>query len=50
LNLDSGSEYYQQPNIQTLDPGTFVQAINTEYSVTAPLGLATGLANYEVKY
>jgi hypothetical protein len=47
--LDQGSQYYQQPAILTLDPVAFVQAINTDYSVSAPLALPTNLTNYQVK-
>jgi hypothetical protein len=50
FNLDAGSQYYQQPSNQTLDPAAFVQAINTEFSVSAPLALPTNLTNYQVKY
>jgi len=46
--LDQGSQYYQQPVIQTLDPIAFVQAIDTDYSVSAPLSLPTNLTNYQV--
>jgi hypothetical protein len=48
--LDQGSQYYQQPTIQTLDPNAFVQAINTEYSVSTPFSLPTNLTKYQVKY
>ncbi|CAF0747499.1 unnamed protein product [Rotaria sp. Silwood1] len=44
----SGSQYYQQPNVQTLDPGSFVRTINRENSVSAPSGLSTNLTFYEV--
>ncbi|CAF0912527.1 unnamed protein product [Rotaria sordida] len=44
----SGSQYYQQPNIQTLDPGSFVRTINRENSISAPSGLPTNLTNYQV--
>ncbi|CAF4605640.1 unnamed protein product [Rotaria sp. Silwood1] len=43
----SGSQYYQQPNVQTLDPGSFVRTINRENSVSAPSGLSTNLTFYE---
>ncbi|CAF3594574.1 unnamed protein product [Rotaria sordida] len=43
----SGSQYYQQPNIQTLDPGSFVRTINRENSISAPSGLPTNLTNYQ---
>jgi hypothetical protein len=48
--LDQGSQYYQIPNIQTLNPDAFVQAINTEYSVSASYSTPTNLTNYQVKY
>lgn len=50
LNLDTGSQYYQQPNIKTLDPVAFVQAIDLEDNVTPPLALPTNLTTYSVKY
>ncbi|CAF4200274.1 unnamed protein product [Rotaria sp. Silwood2] len=44
----SGGQYYQQPKVQTLDPGSFVRTINKENSVTAPSGLPTNLTYYEL--
>ncbi len=48
--LDQGSQYYQQPTIQTVDPSAFVQAINAEYSVSAPYSVPTNQTNYQVNY
>ncbi|UJR32986.1 hypothetical protein I4U23_020448 [Adineta vaga] len=44
----SGSQYYQQPNIETLNAADFVRTFNAENSVTVPLGIPTGLTNYQV--
>ena len=49
LCVDFGSQYYQQPQNQPLDPDVFEQTINTNYDVSAPAGLPTNLEFYQVK-
>jgi hypothetical protein len=50
LNLDSGSQYYQQPANQALNPTNFVQALNAQDNVSPPIALPTNLTTYQVKY
>ena len=45
--LDTGSQYYQQPTVQTLDPSIFLQSINAEYNVSPTI--SNNLNNYQVK-
>ncbi|CAF4311841.1 unnamed protein product, partial [Adineta steineri] len=44
----TGSQYYQQPNIQTLDANAFVQAINKANGVTTPADPSTDTSSYQV--
>ncbi|CAF0833717.1 unnamed protein product [Adineta ricciae] len=44
----SGSQYYQQPNIQTLNAADFIRTLDTQYSVTAQPTISTSLTNYQV--
>ncbi|CAF3921682.1 unnamed protein product [Rotaria magnacalcarata] len=43
-----GSQYYQQPNIKSLDPGLFIRTLDTEESVVAPASLQTTSSVYKV--
>ncbi|CAM2708025.1 unnamed protein product [Rotaria socialis] len=43
-----GSQYYQQPNIQSLNPSLFLRTLNTEDSVVAPPSLQTTSTVYQV--